>query len=139
MLAAAGSPTVNAHAEDADSIQQRWNRDVAHAPEDMRDLAQFFGDVLAGRITSADSVRRRGNTYFGVQGPWYTVGWLMASTVERELGRAALVRTTCAPVDFLAEYNRAAERSSRRNGLPRWPAGLIDTLTAIAHPPGRSP
>ena len=90
--------------------------------------------MIGGRIATADSVQRRGNSYFGVQGPWYTVGWLMAATVERELGRDALIGTLCRPVAFLAQYNRAAERSNslRHTALPLWPASVIDTLSRIA-------
>jgi hypothetical protein len=141
MLAAAGGPDVHPHAEDADSIRKRWDRDVAQAPGDIRELSTFFMDVIAGHIASADSVRRRGNSYFGVQGPWYTVGWLMASTVERELGRPALIRTICSPVDFLAQYNRAAQRSNvtNRTALPLWPSTFMDALGAIGHPAPRSP
>ncbi len=134
MLAAAGSPDTHPHATDADSIRARWDRDVAHAPEDIADLSGFITDVISGRIATADSVRRRGNSYFGVQGPWYTVGWLMASTVEREAGRNALIGTLCNPVGFLSQYNHAAQRSNLTKGtrLPLWPAPLIDTLSRMA-------
>jgi hypothetical protein len=134
MLAAAGGPDIHPHAADADSIRQRWDRDVARAPLDMSELSSFFSDVLAGRTASADSVQHRANSYFGVQGPWYTVGWLMASTVERELGRAALIGTICTPVDFLAQYNRAAQSSNsgRHTALPLWPSAFMDSLGAIA-------
>jgi putative zinc-dependent peptidase DUF5700 len=136
MLAAAGSPDVHPHATDADSIRARWDRDVAHAPEDIADLSGFIEDVNTGRIATADSVQRRGNSYFGVQGAWYTVGWLMAATVEREEGRDALIGTLCNPVDFLSQYNRAAQQSNstKHTRLPLWPAPLIDTLSRIARP-----
>jgi hypothetical protein len=135
MLAAVGGPGVHPHAEDADSIQKRWDRDVARAPLDVNELSGFFADVLARRISTADSVQRRGNSYFGVQGPWYTVGWLMAATVEREFGRAALISTLCKPVEFLMQYNRAAQRSNsaRHTSLPIWPSSLIDTFGTIVH------
>jgi putative zinc-dependent peptidase DUF5700 len=138
MLAAAGGPDVHPHAADADSIRVRWDRDVAHAPQDMNELSSFISDVIAGRIATADSVQRRGNSYFGVQGPWYTVGWLMSSTVERESGRDALISTLCDPVSFLAQYNRAAQRSNsmKHTLLPVWPAPVLDTLSRMAHPAG---
>jgi hypothetical protein len=134
MLAAAGSPDVHPHATDADSIRARWDRDVAHAPADIADLSGFITDVIAGRIATADSVQRRGNSYFGVQGAWYTVGWLMASTVEREAGRDSLIGTLCDPVGFLSQYDHAAKQSNAKKGtnLPLWPAPLIDTLSRIA-------
>jgi putative zinc-dependent peptidase DUF5700 len=113
MLAAAGSPDVNPHMVDDDSIQRRWERDVAHAPASVAELSSFFADVPDERITTGDSVRGRANSYFGVQGPWYTVGWLMASTVERELGRPALIAELCVPTRLLADYNRACSTITR--------------------------
>lgn len=133
MLAAAGGPDVHPHEFDADSIRARWDRDVAHAPEDMKDLSGFISDVTAGRISTADSVKRRGNSYFGVQGPWYTVGWLMASTVERHLGRDALIGTLCDPVAFLKQYNQVARRSNSttHTSLPLWPSPVIASLSGL--------
>jgi hypothetical protein len=132
MLAAAGGPHVHPHAVDDDSIRLRWDRDVRHAPHDVRELSAFARAVLDGGITSADSVTKRGNSYFGVQGPWYTVGWLMASTVERVLGRRALVATTCDPVALLVAYNEAVSRAGAREGLPSWPASLIARLKRVS-------
>jgi len=131
MLAAAGGPDKNPHAADDDSIQRRWNRDVGKAAADIAELSSFANDVLDGRITSADSVERRGNSYFGVQGPWYTVGWLMASTVERQLGRRALIATTCDPVAFLSAYNVAARHIGGRSAPPLWPDSLLARLTTL--------
>jgi hypothetical protein len=131
MLAAAGGPNVHPHAADEDSIRQRWDRDVRNAPEDVKELSSFFGAVLDGQIRTADSVTHRGNSYFGVQGPWYTVGWLMASTVERVLGRPALIATTCDPVAFLAAYNEAVARAGTRERLPSWPKSLIRRLRLV--------
>lgn len=133
MLAAAGGPDLHPHATDPDSIRARWDRDVARAPEDMRELSSFAGDVLSGRIATSDSVARRGASYFGVQGPWYTVGWLMASTVEKQFGRDALIGTLCTPVAFLRQYNEAARRANAAGDttLPTWPAALLDELAEI--------
>lgn len=133
MLAAAGSPDVHPHATDDDSIQKRWDRDVAHAPADIEDLSRFFESVLDGRIASADSVARQGRTYFGVQGPWYTVGWLMASTIERQLGRDVLVGSLCDPPRFLLLYNTAATRAKERGAhLPTWKPELIERLVSLS-------
>ncbi len=131
MLAAAGSPDVNPHAANDDTIQSRWNRDVGRANADIAELSGFFSAVLDGKISSADSVRRRASTYFGVQGPWYTVGWLMASTVERELGRDTLIGALCDPVRFISLYNGAARRANARGAaLPLWDEGLVTRLEA---------
>jgi hypothetical protein len=132
MLAAAGSPDVHPHSTDDDSIRARWDRDVANAPADMAALSRFFTAVLDGRIASPDSVRSQAMTYYGIQGPWYTVGWLMASTVERERGRAALVRSLCTPARFMALYNEAALTARRRGvHLPLWDPALLRRLARL--------
>lgn len=132
MLAAAGSPDIHPHAADDDSIKARWDRDVSHAPADIEELSSFFESVLDGSVTSADSVASRARTYYGVQGPWYTVGWLMASTIEREMGRQALVSSLCEPTRFLALYNTAARRVNERGGqLPLWNGDLIQRLVTL--------
>jgi Putative zinc dependent peptidase (DUF5700) len=76
--------------------------------------------------------------FFGVQGPWYTLGWLMAATVERDAGRAALVGLLCDPVKLLATYNAAARREERAR-MPVWSDALLARLTSPprAPPPGR--
>lgn len=132
MLAAAGSPTIHPHAADDDSIKARWDRDVAHASADVDELSRFFTSVLDGRVTSADSVKQEAYKYFGVQGPWYTVGWVMASTIERELGRDALIGSLCEPTRFIALYNDAAQRANARgSGLPIWNRELVARLGAL--------
>jgi hypothetical protein len=132
MLAAAGSPSVHPHASDDDTIRARWDRDVAHASADIDELSRFFASVLDSRVTSADSVEQKAFTYFGVQGPWYTVGWLMASTIERELGRDALVGSLCEPTHFIALYNDAARQANARGStLPIWNAELVKRLGAL--------
>lgn len=133
MLAAAGGPDIHPHDTDADSIRRRWDADVAHAGADMQTQSAFFASVLDGRMTSVDSVRQVASSYFGVQGPWYTVGWLMASTIERELGRPALIQSLCDPPEFMARYNDAARRANARGrALPTWDSALIARLKQLA-------
>jgi hypothetical protein len=77
-------------------------------------------------------VEQQASTYFGVQGPWYTVGWLMASTIEKELGRDVLVRSLCEPTRFIALYNDAARRANAGGGtLPTWNPDLVTRLASL--------
>jgi hypothetical protein len=132
MLAAAGSASIHPHALDDDSVRTRWDRDVSHAPADIAELSRFFVAVLDGRMTSADSVRDQAFTYYGVQGPWYTVGWLMASTIEREFGRDRLVGSICDPTRFIATYQGAAKQANRRGAsLPLWDQDLVGRLLTL--------
>ena len=133
MLAAAGSVDAHPHATDEDSVRTRWDRDVANAAADIAELSSFFRSVLDGRITDPDSVMRRAFVYYGpAQGPWYTVGWLMASTVERELGRDALVAPMCDETKLFEQYEAAARRANARGArLPLWDPDLVDRLLAL--------
>jgi hypothetical protein len=131
MLAAGGSPSAHPHAADDDTVRARWDRDVANAALDVEELSRFFTSVLDGQVTSADSVRSRASTYFGVQGPWYTVGWLMAATIERELGRDALIGSLCEPTQFIARYNDAVRKHPGGAALPMWNATLVSRLLAL--------
>ena len=49
MLAAAGGPDVHPHAVSKAADRERWDRDAARFPEDLRKLEAFFRDLLAGR------------------------------------------------------------------------------------------
>jgi hypothetical protein len=109
MLAAAGSPDADPHAASTPEDRARWEKDLRHADEDLVSLDRFFTDILEGRLT-AEKADERGFSYFGVQGPWYTVGYQMAVTIERAFGRDELIRTFCDSRLVPAAYNRAADK-----------------------------
>ena len=109
MLAAAGSPDADPHAASTPEDRARWEKDLRHADEDLVSLDRFFTDILEGRLT-ADKADERGFSYFGVQGPWYTVGYQIAVTIERAFGRDELIRTFCDSRLVPAAYNRAADK-----------------------------
>ena len=124
MLAAAGGPDVHPQATGKLEDRARWDRDVARVEEDMRRLERFFLDILEQRLTDPDSTRQVGMSFFGVQGPWYTVGWVMGTTVERVAGREALIGALCDPPTLLRRYNQSA----RAAGLPQWSDALLARL-----------
>ncbi|HKG93292.1 MAG TPA: DUF5700 domain-containing putative Zn-dependent protease [Gemmatimonadaceae bacterium] len=130
MLAAAGGPAVHPHATSPDSDHARWDRDVSNAPDDLRRVERFFTDVLDGRLADADSQRTVGMSFFGAtQGPWYTVGWLMARTIETTLGRERLIASLCDGPALLAAYNEAAaRRNAAGEQLPLWSPALLERL-----------
>ena len=130
MLAAAGGPGVHPHAASADSARVRWDRDLADAPADVERLTAFFDAVLDGRLADPDEVARAAAEFYGVQGPWYTVGYLMAHTVETTFGRPRLLGLVCDPTALMAAYNEAARGSGR--SLPLWPDALLGELRRAA-------
>lgn len=127
MLAAAGGVDVHPHAASDTADRNRWDRDLENAPADIGQLEAFFGAVLDAKLADPDSIAARGMTFFGVQGPWYTVGYLMASEIERAQGRPALVAVLCDPRQLIRAYQTVAEGSGGR--LPSWSPGFVARLT----------
>jgi len=132
MLAAAGGPDIHPHAVSPPEDRARWDGDMARFPEDLRRVQGFFEDILDGRLADQDSIRAHAMEFFGVQGPWYTVGYKMAVVIEKTEGRAALIASICDPVELLREYNRAAARSGTPGApaLPLWPDSFLDRLAS---------
>jgi hypothetical protein len=131
VLAAAGGPNVHPHASSPAAERAVWDRDVARWKTDFAALERFFLDVAHDRAGSEEETTRRGFTFISTdpipQGAFYTVGWTMGATIERELGRAALVGAMCDHPALLRLYNRAAARINRRGGdrLPLWSEELL--------------
>lgn len=113
MLAAAGSPDVHPHAVSSAEERARWDRDEANFNHDLNSLQQFFLDVIDGKFKSKEEADQAGYSFFGEQGPWYTVGYKMAVVIERRYGRAALIDCMVDPRELLARYNKAAGELSR--------------------------
>jgi len=128
MLAAAGGPDVHPHALSDSATRARWDHDVARFNPDLQRLQGFFFDVL-DRRASADSLTARGMSFFGVQGPWYTVGWRMAVTVEKAFGRPRLVAELCSPARLLSSYNQAVHRLNDTT-LSTWSDSLLRRVGA---------
>ncbi len=128
MLAAAGGPAVHPHAVSSTRERARWDRDVANVSQDLKRLEAFFLDVIEARLTG-DAVRDAAMGFFGVQGPWYTVGWSMAVTIEEINGRERLLEVMCDPRLLIATYNAAAMESTT-SGKPRplWSEALMTRL-----------
>jgi len=136
MLAAAGGTDVHPHAVSDEDERRRWDQDVARFNDDLRTLDEFFLNIIAGRFLSPDSVRSVAATYYGTQGPWYTVGWRMAAVIEEQLGRAELIRCLTDPSRLLRSYNEAARRHNRSapDTLVAWSNELVAALEPLPAP-----
>lgn len=130
VLAAAGGPDVHPHATSDSTERAVWDRDVARAAADVPRLEAFFIDLLDGRVPDDAEQTRRGMAFINTdsvpQGPFYTVGYLMARTVERRFGRDRLVASLCDAGRFLADYQQAAAEEG--TSLPRWGEDLLRRL-----------
>jgi hypothetical protein len=130
VLAAAGSPDVHPLADFAESHRLLWDREAEHFTANLDELNQFFLDTVHGDLRN-DAVLHEGRVFFGYgDGPWYTVGYRMAVTIEREFGRAALVATFADPRLFVARYNEAAVSENARHGgqLPLFSAEMLKAV-----------
>jgi hypothetical protein len=133
MLAAAGGPDVHPHATSPVPDRERWDKDMASFDADLKKVNTFFLDVLDGRLKGEEAIREGGFSFFGIQGPWYTVGWKMAVLIEKTFGRAKLIDCLCDSAGFLASYNEAAaKRNARsRESLALWPSDLLKRIGSL--------
>jgi hypothetical protein len=129
MLAAAGGPEVHPHAVSGADERSRWDKDVANFEADLKKVEQFFLDIIGGKLTE-DEIQKTASSFFGIQGPWYTVGWQMSVVIEKEFGRGKLVDSFCDQRKLLATYNAAAARYNRRfkKSLPLWSKAVAADL-----------
>jgi hypothetical protein len=129
MLAAAGSPDMHPHAVSSAEDRARWDKDVANFTSDLKVVEKFFFDILENRL-SREEMQKTGFSFFGIQGPWYTVGWKMAATIEKTYGRAELIECICDQRKLLSTYNKAAAKYTRRTREPLalWSESLIKSI-----------
>ena len=129
MLAAAGGPDVHPHAVSNADERGRWDKDMANFNQDLKTVEKFFLDILAKRLTESE-IRDTAFSFFGVQGPWYTVGYKMAVLIEKTYGRDELIRCMCDQRLLLSKYNQAAAQTNKRSHEQKsmWSATLIEAL-----------
>jgi hypothetical protein len=130
MLAAAGGPDVHPHAVSNLDERARWDKDVANFNDDLKKVEKFFSDILENRLTSEDEINGVGFSFFGIQGPWYTVGWKMSVLIEKTYGRKKLIECICDQRKLLATYNKAAKKQNKssREQLAIWSETVIKAL-----------
>jgi hypothetical protein len=128
-LAAAGGPDAPPQVTAPPDVRAAWDQGIANYDAELHRVEQFYLDILDGRITG-DDIPKRGFEFFGLLGPWYTVGWKMDVVIEKTFGRAALLDAFCDQRRLLGTYNRAAAEWERRTGekLPRWDQRLVDAF-----------
>ncbi len=129
MLAAAGGPDIHPHGVSGAEERARWDRDVANFNDDLKKVEQFYLDVLGNKLNE-EEIQKTGFSFFGVQGPWYTVGWRMAALIEKTYGRQKLIECVCDQRKLLPTYNKAAAEFNRRSSEPMalWAEELINSV-----------
>jgi len=117
MLAAAGGPDIHPHAVSSRKERARWDKDVANFNQDVGKIEKFLWEIIEGKLTD-DQIQQTGFSFFGTQGPWYTVGWRMAVLIEKTYGRAKLIECMCDPQKLISTYNEAAAKYNRHSRKP---------------------
>ena len=132
MLAAAGGPDVDPHAASSREEHARWSRDMANFNRDLPAVNAFFLEILNGKIAGEDAISEKGSSFFGAQGPWYTVGYKMAVMVEKRFDRDVLIQTMLDPRRLLGLYNQAAAEQNARGHeqLPLWSEEVLKQVQA---------
>jgi hypothetical protein len=129
MLAAAGGPDIHPHRFSPTADRERWDKDVANFNDDLRKVEHFFVDLADGKLDESKE-RETALSFYGVQGPWYTVGWKMAVVIEKTFGRRELINVMTNQRDLLPTYNRAAKKYNRTTGenLALWSDSFLQRL-----------
>ncbi len=107
MLAAAGGPDRHPHEFSNAEDRNRWDSDVQNFARDLKSVERFFLDILDEKLTD-HQILTTARSFYGVQGPWYTVGWRMAAEIETAFGRERLIDCFCDQRKLFETYNRAA-------------------------------
>ena len=130
MLAAAGGPDIHPHEASPETDRDRWDRDMANFNTDLKAVEAFFLDVLHQKLKTKEEINAKAFSFFGVQGPWYTVGYRMAALIEKRFGRPALVECMVDLRKLLPRYNQAAAELNQKGEPPLalWSKELLDAM-----------
>lgn len=129
MLAAAGGPDVHPHAVSPPEDRTRWDKDVANFNDDLKRVEKFLSEILDGKLTD-EQIQQTGFSFFGIQGPWYTVGWKMSALIEKTYGRPKLIECFCDQRKLFSTYNQAAEKHNRssKDRLALWSDSVVNAI-----------
>ncbi len=131
VLAAAGSADVHPLQDFKPDQRTRWDQDFKFVDQELVQVNQFFLDVINGGFAKPEVADHVAFTFFGYRGPWYTVGYLMGTTVEKRFGRAVLIECMSDPRQLLAKYNQAAAEQNaagKEAKLPLWSAEVLKAV-----------
>jgi len=132
MLAAAGGPDIHPHKYSSPEDRARWDKDMANFNSDLKKVDDFFTEVLDYKL-AGNKIEETGSSFFGIQGPWYTVGWKMSVTIEKVFGRKELIKCISNQKLLLPTYNKAAMEYNKKTGgnLALWSESLIKRISEI--------
>lgn len=113
---------VNAAKED---VKAAWDDGMSHLARDLSLVARFLSGTATGEW-DIDAAGAKAREFYGTQGPWYTVGFVVATTIEEAFGRRALIKVYEDPRQVFTQYNAAVRKLKK--DLPVWPQTLINSM-----------
>ena len=131
VLAAVGSAEVHPMQDFKPDQRTHWDQDYKFVDQQLIQLNQFFLDVVSGGFARPEVADHEAFTFFGYRGPWYTVGYLMGSTVEKRFGRPVLIECMSDPRRLLAKYDQAAEEQNAAGKGQKLPLWSPEVLKAV--------
>jgi hypothetical protein len=130
MIAAAGGPDTAPHAVSSQSEKDRWQNDMLNFNRDLKKVEAFLKDIISEKL-KGEQITDKGMEFFGIQGPWYTVGWKMSMVIEKTDGHEKLLECICNPRLLLPVYNSAVPEYNRRynENLIMWSVSFVKEIT----------
>lgn len=125
MLAAAGG--VDQHPVVYDSeLKNMWDKRMNSFADDFEQVNEFFIKLLKQELNEKNAMEK-GFEMFGIQGPWYTVGWQVAVTIEKIYGRKSFIECIANPLQQFTMFNNAVTTYNRvqKENLPTWSEKII--------------
>ena len=126
MLAAAGGTKNHPHSVSDLEEKKRWDKDVANFNVNLKLIEKFFLNLSNEKLTDEKEIETA-RSFYGIQGPWYTVGWKMGVVIEETFGRSKLIECMCDKTMLFKTYNEAVPKYNQANNekLAFWSTNLI--------------
>lgn len=131
MLAAAGGPNIHPNDHDQE-LKALWDQRMISFDEDFYALDQYYCNLLSGKYDQKEALER-GMELFGIQGPWYTVGWKIAAVIEQICGKSRLIQCIANPTLLFSTYNQAVYSYNQdlNISLPIWSSELVAAFEGL--------
>ena len=131
VLAAVGGPDAYPVGDPTPELKENWARGMRDFNQDLEKVNAFFLDALDGKL-KGDAINQQAMEFFGLQGPWYTVGYKMAVLVEKHDGRPALIDCMRDRRLLLVRYNAIATELNRsgKEHLALWSPEIFQATNA---------
>lgn len=129
LLAAAGSAHNHPIPSSNPDLRLLWDNSINDSINAHKKIEDIFNEIFKGNITH-EELDAKSLSFCHILGPWYTLGWLMAVTVECQFGINKLNECMQDLRLLLLYYNYAVELNSVHfnSKYPLWSTDLLKHL-----------